>query len=196
MIPIYKYINRLINSLLILVVSCSCSAQDISSPEQLIIGPFKISDVWKVIHLDQPLLTVPFVQTLDMLVDMDHYHLVETNETDTEYSITSERLMRLSDNYITQSNIILIDSKGRELPLTRRGSGVADTKKGLFRYLGHGTNSKAGKFLYPKGVKFTAIKIKSNIPITIEGFRWSVSRYYDPRKNWDNVNPSEIFTTN
>ncbi len=189
------YTNRLLCSLFLIILVSSCSAQDTSPTDQLIKGPFNVTTEWQVFQLDKPLETAPHSIKLEALFSVDQYKFVDTDEPNTPYSIMSDRLMRLSDSKITQPEVILVDSKGREFRPLFRSIATAYTDLGDFKALGFGTNTDMGKFYYPKDVVFTAVKLKSNIAMSINYLRWVAYHYYQaPNHTWSDVLPSEIVT--
>ncbi|MGH1487385.1 MAG: hypothetical protein ACRBCI_14315 [Cellvibrionaceae bacterium] len=171
----------------------ACSAQDAAPTDQLIEGPFNITTEWQTIPLEKPLKTLPHVQTLEVLLDVEQYEFIETTEVGSENSIMSGRFKRLQDNMITHPDIILVTDTGSEFQPVHRSIGLAYTKKGDLRSLGFGTNPDKGKFYYPHDVKFVALKVKSNVSMTINHFRWIARHYYQaPNDKWEDVDKSKI----
>ncbi|MGH1487384.1 MAG: hypothetical protein ACRBCI_14310 [Cellvibrionaceae bacterium] len=190
---IIPYTNKLFCSLFILLFISSCSAQDTAPTDQLIEGPFNITTEWQVIQLKKPLNVIPQVITLETLFDIGKYTFVDSKEQNTEFSLMSDRLKRLSDNKIITPEIILIDSQKREFRPVFISVGVAYTEVGNLKALGFGTNSNIGKFIYPKGTEFIGVKIKANTKMTIDHFRWVARHYFQaPNAKWRDIDPSEI----
>ncbi|MGH1487386.1 MAG: hypothetical protein ACRBCI_14320 [Cellvibrionaceae bacterium] len=137
--------------------------------------------------------TIPHIQELEVLLDSEKFEFINTKKPSTSYSIMSDRLKRLSDGKITQPEIIFIDSQGREFRPVFKSIATTKIKKRSYKALGFGTNPDKGKFIYPKDVKFTKLKIKSNTNMVVSHLRWIAYHYFQaPNATWDKIAASEI----
>ena len=170
-------------------LTASCSVQQGAPENQLIEGPFSITQQWQVFPLAKPLKTNPHVQMLEILLDESSY----TYDDSIRYGIISGGFKHLPSSKPLQPEVMLIDESGKEFKPVYKSIGTSFTPVGNYKSLGFGTNSRRDKFFYPQHTRFTAIKVRSNTPFTAEHFRWLAARYeMAPSRKWENVGPADI----
>ncbi len=112
-----------------LLIATGCSADLPQAPtNQIIKGPFTITTEWQTIKFDQPLKTLPHIQRLETLLDMDNYEPVY-NIGESEYNIIGHSYLSRVDNIPIRAEIIFIDSKGDEYIATKNVLGSGARKK-------------------------------------------------------------------
>ncbi|AJQ96049.1 hypothetical protein [Gynuella sunshinyii] len=187
---VFKFVILLVYALWV----TACSASSGSPVDQLINGPFNITDEWQTIHLDKPLETIPNVQFLDVLIDMDGYEYKHVEGTSNDpYRLMLDSFHKVSDSKLMDIEIILVTASGKEFHTTYKSNGSTELHGKHYNHLGFGTNPNLGKFIYPKGIKIVALKIRSNMPIVAEYLWWYAYKYEMLRKQtWADVDPTEI----
>lgn len=172
----------------------------IAPADQLLEGPFKLTTKWQTIALDKPLKVIPHTQSVRFMLPIEDYEELEADMTPpSPHGFKDRFFKRLADEKIIQIEVILITQKKQEFRATRHTIGMTRTYKnfGAFSYLGFGTNKSfpVGKFYYPKGTEFVAIKVRANTPIEIPYLEWFATLYYQkPDKTWNDVDPSAIIS--
>ena len=172
----------------------ACSANGGSPVDQLLKGPFKITDEWQTIQLDKPLETLPYVQFLDVLINMDDYEYKHISGTsDDPYRLMLDSFHKVSDSELIDIEIILVAASGKEFHTTYKSSGSTELHGKYYNHLGFGTNPNLGKFYYPKDIKIAALKIRSNVSMVAEFFWWHAYKYdMVKRQSWEDADPSKI----
>ncbi|GEM_PF-1397549 len=185
--------NHLLYTLMVsLILLPSCSAEVLQAPtDKHIEGPFVLTQEWKTIALETPLKVLPHIHTLELSLG-DEYEVVTDIEMDKFYNLTYG-YKNSTTQQVIKPEIILVDAHGREFRATMETMGHHKIPAGTYNFLGYGTNSDEGKFFYPKGTEFVAIKARANIEITLHHFYWRATYYYRyPDKDWSNVSASDI----
>ncbi len=168
-------------------------AKRATSPNQLIKGPFQITTKWQVISLKKPLKVLPHIHTFNLLLG-DEYTPTE-NISLSEFYINSFGYKHYLTNQIIKPEVILVNQSGKEFQASMSVTGWRETPKGKYNFMGYATNPDQGKFFFPKGTEFVAIKLKANVAVTIQHLQWEAARYYQaPNHQWSDIPPSEIVT--
>ncbi len=187
-----RHISKSLAVLLSALVIVGCSTYERSPADQLIHGPFEITEDWQIIQLDKPLETIPYILSLDVLIDMNGYE-IEENTPKNKYRLMSANYKRLHGDILVMPEIILLNQFGKEFRTTYKSIGSTEVRWRSYKYLGYGTNPDLGKFYYPKDTKIVALKVRANTPMTVEYFDWNVTGYEMARRqSWENVPPSKI----
>ncbi|AJQ96096.1 hypothetical protein [Gynuella sunshinyii] len=162
--------------------------------DQILKGPFKITDEWQTIQLDKPLETLPYVQFLDVLINMDDYEYKHIEGTpDDPYRLMFDSFYKVSGSELIDIEIILVAASGKEFHTTYSAFGSTELYGKYYNHLGFGTNTDLGKFYYPQGIKIAALKIRSNVSMVVEFFWWHAYKYdMVKRQSWEDADPSKI----
>ncbi|AJQ96050.1 hypothetical Protein YC6258_04014 [Gynuella sunshinyii YC6258] len=162
--------------------------------DQLIKGPFKITDEWQTIRLDKPLETIPYMLSFDVLIDMDEYEYKHIEGTpDDPHRLMFDSFYKMPNGDLIYMEIILVAISGEQFHTIYNTIGSTEVRGKSYKYLGFGTNPDLGKFYYPEGIEIVALKIRSNVPMIAEYFDWNVFGYEIAKKQtWADVDPTEI----
>lgn len=180
---------------LLLLITISCSAQDRSPTDQVIRGPVDITTEWQTITFDKPLQSAPYIQYLELLSCHNEYDFVEVGPPDEKkYILMSDRFRRVSDQQIVEPEVIVNDGKhDYRLFYSVTGYDYAGPAKGC-KYVGYSLRGEGVMELtLPKDVKFVSIKIRANVPMSIDHLYWLASGYNRyPNEKWSGLHSSEI----
>jgi hypothetical protein len=159
---------------------------------QLIKGPFTIGPEWQTITLDKALETVPHIQDLQLLLNVDNYKKVN-GIGKSDFDIVGSSYEQASTGKIIKPELILIDNQSREFRATISSLGYREIDNTLYNLLSFGTNSDKGVFYFPKNTKFISLKLRSNLKLQVEGLYWVAPYYFrNPSKKWEDAKPSKI----
>ncbi|MGH1487489.1 MAG: hypothetical protein ACRBCI_14840 [Cellvibrionaceae bacterium] len=178
-----------------LTLSLGCSAQKVPKDpnNQLIEGPFSITTEWQTIKFDKPLKSSPHIQSLDILLDIDKYELVEGLSM-SEYRVLDLSYKRLKDSVIVKPEVVLVDQQAREYRVTFDAIGTRYTKLGDYFFLGYGTSDDE-RYYFPKDAEFVSIRVRANKAMTVTHLNWIAAGYFKrPDRKWDEVHPSKIIS--
>ncbi len=193
--PTYLFTHYIRSLWLILLLITGCSAQNVpqAPTNQLIKGPFQLTTDWQTISLDKPLIVLPHSHSLKLLLG-EQYQPIETIKTDNFYTM-SHGYKHVTTNEAIKPEVILIDRSGKEFQAVMEAVGWRTTTLGDYHFLGYSTNSRQGKFFFPRGTEFVAVKLKANVAVTVQHLNWDAARYYQaPNHQWSDIHPSEIVT--
>ena len=178
---------------LICLISLSgCSSHNKAPTDQLIEGPFNITETWQTINLEKPLTVLPQLHYIQLLLAPNSF--VQTENVPVDEFNVSRYGYRLSNNqqpiYVS---VILVNRQGKEFRPADSGYGTIRNPLGTFKFLMFSPNSNQDKFYYPKDTEITAIKVKANIPFRVEHLSWSAFYYHrNPHAKWSELDPTEI----
>ena len=168
----------------------SCSAQTTAPTDQLLKGPFEFTTEWQTIELTKPLDTLPHIQLLEILLNVEEYEYYK-NVPVSENRIISGSFVKLNGETAIKPEVMLVEKSGIEYITTYQSIGTAFTAQGNYRALGYGASASA--FYFPRDAKFIKIKIRSNIAFQAEYLSWIAPGYEKwPDRKWDDIDSSKI----
>lgn len=188
-----KQLKLITPFILSLCITVSCSAQDSSPADQLVKGPIEITTEWQTIVFDKPLQASPHVQAIRLLSCNNQYSFVATS-VDEQGLSRSDRFKRLADQQVVEPEIIANDGKNEyRLSASITGYDYAGPTNGC-KFVGYSLKGdEPMKLALPEGTQFVSIKIRANVPMSVDHLYWVASGYErSPNDTWDSLHPSRI----